>query len=89
MGVVDYKTQTLKPQTSLVFDMEKLHIYIKVWASTRKWVPPRDESDKIDYGFLGPSGCNKNVNPEIYVPCDSYELEQCNLSHEGEINNSK
>ena len=25
---------------------------------------PRDKSDKIDFGFLGPSWCNKKVNPD-------------------------
>ena len=35
---------------------------------------PRDKSEKNDFGFLGPSWCNKKVNPETYVPCGSYEL---------------
>ena len=28
---------------------------------------PRDESEKNDCGFLGPSWCNKKVNPVIHV----------------------
>ena len=43
---------------------------------------PRDESDKIDCGFLGPSWCNKKVNPETYVPCGSYELLLSNVAHQ-------
>ena len=29
---------------------------------------PRDESEKIDCGFLEPYWCNKKVNHETYVP---------------------
>jgi hypothetical protein len=43
---------------------------------------PRDESEKNDCGFLGPSWCNKKVNPETYVPCGSYELFLSNLAHQ-------
>ena len=43
---------------------------------------PRDKSDKIDYGFLGPSWCNKKVNPETYVACGSYELLLSNRAHQ-------
>ena len=32
--------------------------------------------------YLGPSWCNKKVNPETYVPCGSYELLWSNLAHE-------
>ena len=31
--------------------------------------------------FLGPSWCNKKVNPETYVPCGSYELVLSNVAH--------
>ena len=37
---------------------------------------------KIDCGFLGPSWCNKKVNPETYVPCGSYELLLSNAAHQ-------
>ena len=43
---------------------------------------PRDESEKNDSGFLGPSWCNKKVNPETYVPCGSYELLFSNVAHQ-------
>ena len=43
---------------------------------------PRDKSEKNDYGFLGPSWCNKRVNPETYVPCGSYELLLSNVAHQ-------
>ena len=43
---------------------------------------PRDESDNIDFGFLGPSLCNKKVNPETYIPCGSYELLWSNVAHQ-------
>ena len=45
----------------------------------------RDESDKIDCVFLGPSWCNEKVNPETYVSGGSYEL----LFSNGESNDSK
>ena len=32
--------------------------------------------------FFGPSWCNKNVNPETYVPCGSYELLLSNEAHQ-------
>ena len=52
---------------------------------------PRDESEKNDFGFLGPSGSNKKVNPETYVPCGSYELLLSNVAHQmkEKNNNSK
>ena len=28
---------------------------------------PRDKSENNDFGFLGPSWCNKKLNPETYV----------------------
>ena len=40
---------------------------------------PRDESEKNDCGFSGPSWCNKKVNPETYVP---YELLLSNVAHQ-------
>ena len=40
MGVVDYKTQTLKPRTSLVFEMEKLHIYVEFNSWIQKAMAP-------------------------------------------------
>ena len=43
---------------------------------------PRDKSEKNDCGFLGPSWCNKKVNPETYVPCGSYELLLSNVAHQ-------
>ena len=43
---------------------------------------PRDESEKIDCGFLVPSWCSKKVNPETYVPCGSYELLLSNVAHQ-------
>ena len=43
---------------------------------------PRDESEKNDFGFLGPSWCNKKVNPETYVPCGSYELLLSNIAYQ-------
>ena len=43
---------------------------------------PRDESDKIYCGFMGPSWCNQKVNPETYVSCGSYELLLSNLAHQ-------
>ena len=33
---------------------------------------PCDKSDKIDCGFLGPSWCKKNVDPEKKFPCGSF-----------------
>ena len=42
----------------------------------------RDESEKIECGFLGPSWCNKKVNPETYVPSGSYELLLSNVAHQ-------
>ena len=41
---------------------------------------PRDESEKNYCGFLGPCWCNKEVNPETYVPCGSYELLLSNVA---------
>ena len=41
-----------------------------------------DKSDKIYCGFLGPSLCNKKVNPETYVSCGSYELLLSNVSYQ-------
>ena len=43
---------------------------------------PREKSEKKDCGFLGPSWCNKKVNPETYVPCGSYELLLSNVAHQ-------
>ena len=43
---------------------------------------PRDESDKIGCGCLGPSWCNKKVDPKRKVPCGSYELLVSNVAHE-------
>ena len=43
---------------------------------------PRDKSEKNYCGFLGPSCCNKKVNPETYVPCGSYELLLSNVAHQ-------
>ena len=43
---------------------------------------PSDESDKNDCEFLGPSWCNKKVDPERYVPCGSYELLVRNVAHQ-------
>ena len=43
---------------------------------------PLDEGEKIDCGFLGPSWCNKKVNPETYVSCGSYELLLNNIAHQ-------
>ena len=43
---------------------------------------PRDESEKKDCGFLGPSRCNKKVNPETYVQFGSYELLLSNVAHQ-------
>ena len=43
---------------------------------------PRDESDKVDCGCVGPSWRNKKVNPETYVPFGSYELLLINLAHQ-------
>ena len=34
---------------------------------------PRDENEKIYLDFLGPSWCNKKVDPERYVPFGSYK----------------
>ena len=43
---------------------------------------PRDEIEKNYCYFLGPSWCNKKVNPETYVPCGSYELLLSNVGHQ-------
>ena len=43
---------------------------------------PSDESEKNECGFLGPSWCNKNINPETCVPCGSYELLFSNVAHQ-------
>ena len=43
---------------------------------------PRDESEKSDCGFLGPSLSNKKVNPETYVPFGSYELFLSSVAHQ-------
>ena len=43
---------------------------------------PLDESDKIYCEFLGPSWCNKKVDPEKQVPCGSYELLMSNVAHQ-------
>ena len=43
---------------------------------------PCDKSDKKYSLFLGPSWCNKKVNPETYVPCGSYELLVSNVAHQ-------
>ena len=32
--------------------------------------------------FLGPSLCNKKVNPETYVPCGLVELLSSNVAHQ-------
>ena len=42
---------------------------------------PSDESDKIDCCFLGPSWCNKKIDPERWVPCGSFEVLVSNESH--------
>ena len=44
---------------------KKKYIYISR-SEQAQWSEfhPRDESDNTDCGFLGPSWCNKNVNPE-------------------------
>ena len=34
---------------------------------------PCDKSEKIYLDFLGPSWCNKKVDPERYVPFGSYK----------------
>ena len=47
---------------------------------------PRDESDKNYCGFLGPSWCNKKVNPQTYVPCGSNELLLNNIAHQKKEN---
>ena len=43
---------------------------------------PRDKSENIDCGFLGPSWCSKKINPETYVPCGSNELLLSNVAHQ-------
>ena len=43
---------------------------------------PRDKSEKHGCVFLGPSWCNKKVNPQTYVPCGSYELLLSNVAHQ-------
>ena len=43
---------------------------------------PRDETEKYNCVFLGPSWCNKKVNPETYVLCGSYELLMSNVAHQ-------
>ena len=43
---------------------------------------PRDKSEKNYGGFLGPSWCNKKVNPETYFPCRSYELLLTNVANQ-------
>jgi hypothetical protein len=43
---------------------------------------PRYESEQNDFGFLGPSWCNKKINPETYFPCGSYELLLGNVAHQ-------
>ena len=43
---------------------------------------PRDKSERIDCGFLGPSWYNKKVNLGTYVPCGSYELLLSNVAHQ-------
>jgi hypothetical protein len=43
---------------------------------------PVTKVKKNDCGFLGPSWCNKKVNPETYVQCGSYELLLGNLAHQ-------
>ena len=42
----------------------------------------REESDKIDFGFLGPSWCNKKIYPDISVSCGSYELLVSNIAQQ-------
>ena len=44
-------------------------------------VQPHYESDKTDYGFLGPFWCNKKLYPEREVSCGSYELLVNIVSH--------
>ena len=51
-------------------------------ASGSEFPPPRDKSEKLDFGFLGLSWCNKKVNPETQVQCGSYELLLTNVVHQ-------
>jgi hypothetical protein len=77
-------------QKHLVYILQlAVHTVQKNWISRSKseQAPgsefhPRDESEKIDCGFLGPSWCNKKINPETYVPCGSYELLLSNVAHQ-------
>ena len=46
-------------------------VYISKSDQARK---QESEGKKSVCGFLGPPGCFKNVDPERYVSCGSYEL---------------
>ena len=43
---------------------------------------PCDQSEKRIVGFWDLLGAIKKVNPEIYVPCGSYELLLSNVAHQ-------
>ena len=76
--------------------MSFVHVFVHVCASVKSYALTisrseqapgskfhhRDESEKNDCGFLGPSWCNKKVNPETYVPCGSDELLLSNVAHQ-------
>ena len=43
---------------------------------------PRDESDKFNCVFVGPSCCNRKVDPEKKVTCTSYVIWVSNVAHQ-------
>ena len=88
-----YRDKTFKiplasvPLVTLVWDWEAPSPIEHSYISRSEQAPgsefhPRGESEKNDCGFLGPSWCNKKVNPETYVSCGSYELLLSNVAQQ-------
>ena len=73
---------------NLVFFFLPKHEYFIIFIISRSEQAPGsefhpcDEREKVYCGFLGPSWCNKKVNPEIYVPCGSYQLLLSNVAYQ-------
>ena len=83
-NVIPKTTMVLYPSRQILFPWEVLELpesstkikkYLDPGLRKHQEVSstPCDKIDKIDCGFLGPSWCNKKVNPETYVSCGSYQ----------------
>ena len=65
-----------------MFSCERKKITSKNEQAPGRVFHPSDESKKKYCGFVGPSWCNKKINPETYVPYGSYKLLLSNKSHQ-------